>query len=198
MMRLLASTTAQELLLTNLARRLGVGRDLAERYEPWLERVLLVDRVPGWGRGLTSKLVRRPKIYAVDTGLAAALIGRDAAALAEPTEPCAGPLVETLAASELRRQLTWSMTEARLHHLRDSDGSEVDLVIDSVDGRVAGLEIKATTTARIEDFKGLTWLRDRLDRVGVPFVAGIVLHTGHRRLPFGDRLVALPMSDLWQ
>jgi uncharacterized protein len=85
----------------------------------------------------------------------------------------------------------------RLFHLRESDGREVDLVIEATDGRVIGIEVKATTTARSEDFKGLTFLRDRLDRAGVPFVAGVVMHTGSRRLPFGDRLAALPLGDLW-
>jgi len=197
MVRLLAATTAQELVMTRLAARLGISRETAESYQPWLERVFLVARTPAWGRGLTTKIVHRPKAYMVDTGLAAALVGRDADALSRPTEPATGPLIETLAASELVRQLTWSKVDAKLHHLRDSDGHEVDLVVEAVDGRVVGIEVKATTTARAEDFRGLTFLRDRLDRVGVPFVAGVVLHTGPRRASFGDRLAAIPLSDLW-
>ncbi|MGH3612356.1 MAG: hypothetical protein ACRDRK_07110 [Pseudonocardia sp.] len=59
------------------------------------------------------------------------------------------------------------------------------------------IEIKATSTPRPEDFRWLQFLRDRLDRVGRDFVAGIVLHTGTGRLPFGDRLVALPSADVW-
>ena len=105
--------------------------------------------------------------------------------------------METLAASEVTRQLGWSSTQARIHHLREREGREVDLVLETTDGRVVGLEVKATTTSRSDDFTGLAFLRDRLDRVGVPFIAGIVLHTGTHRLPFGDRLIALPMSDLW-
>lgn len=178
MVRLFAATTAQELVMTKVADRLGIARDTAERYEPWLERIFLVQSVAGWGRGLTSKVVLRPKVYMVDTGLASALIGRDAAALTRPTEPAAGPLLETLAAAEVTRQLSWSDTEARLFHLREREGREVDLVVETTDGRVVGIEVKATTTARSEDFKGLTFLRDRLDRAGVPFLAGIVLHTG--------------------
>jgi uncharacterized protein len=131
----------------------------------------------------------------VDTGLAAALLGRDAVALARPTEPTAGPLLETLTASELIRQLTWATVDARLHHMRDNDGHEVDLVLESDDGRVVGIEV---TTPRIDDFRGLTFLRDRLDRASVPFIAGVVVHTGSKRLTFGDRLAAIPLSDLWR
>ncbi|HEX6232290.1 MAG TPA: ATP-binding protein [Jiangellaceae bacterium] len=198
MVRYFAATTAQELVMTRVANRLGIARDTAERYQPWLERVFLIQRTPGWGRGLTSKIVQRPKIYMIDTGLAAALIGRDSHALLRPTEPAAGPLLETLVAGELTRQLSWSDTEARLFHLREREGREVDLVIETADGRVIGIEVKAATTARSDDFKGLTFLRDRLDLAGVPFLVGIVLHTGPHRHSFGDRLAALPISDLWR
>lgn len=40
-------------------------------------------------------------------------------------------------------------------------------------------------------------LRDKLDRVGADFVVGVVFHTGDRRVPLGDRLVGLPIADLW-
>lgn len=48
-----------------------------------------------------------------------------------------------------------------------------------------------------EDFRWLGRVRDRLDLVGDDFVRGVVFHTGERRLSFGDRLVALPIADLW-
>ncbi|WP_162941797.1 hypothetical protein [Desertimonas flava] len=51
--------------------------------------------------------------------------------------------------------------------------------------------------ARPADAKGMMILRDRLDRVGNDFVGGIVFHTGRHRFPLGDRLVALPIADLW-
>jgi len=70
-------------------------------------------------------------------------------------------------------------------------------VLESADGRVVAVETKASSTAHVEDFRWLAFLRDRIDRADGEFVAGVVLHTGERRLPFGDRLVALPAADLW-
>ncbi|MGH4016847.1 MAG: hypothetical protein ACRDSL_23545 [Pseudonocardiaceae bacterium] len=64
-------------------------------------------------------------------------------------------------------------------------------------GHVWANFVKATSTPRPEDFRWLAYLRDRLDSAQGEFTAGVVLHTGPRRLPFGDRLVALPASDLW-
>lgn len=197
MVRLLAAQTSQELVLSRLGERLGIDRATVARYEPWLETVFLVHRTPAWSRNLSAKVVRRPKLYMTDTGLAASLVGKDAVALARPQEPAAGPLVETLVVNELSKQLTWCRTAAALHHLRDSDGREVDLILEADDGRVVAIEVKATNTPRRDDFRWLEFLRDRLDRVGEDFVCGVVLHTGTRRLSFGDRLVALPISDVW-
>jgi hypothetical protein len=70
------------------------------------------------------------------------------------------------------------------------------VILEAADGRIVAIEIKATSTPRPEDFRWLEFLRDRLDRAGDELVAGIVLHTGTRRLPFGDRLV-LPAADVW-
>lgn len=197
MVRLLAALTSQELVISALAERLGVARSTAEAYEPWLETVFLAFRVPAWSRNLSTKVVHRPKLFMTDSGVAAGLLGKEPGALRRPTDPATGPLMKTFVAGELAKQLTWSETPAELHHYRDSDGTEVDLVLEAADGRVVAVEVKATSTPRAEDFRSLARIRDRLDRLGDDFCAGVVLHTGNRRLVFGDRLIALPMADLW-
>lgn len=197
MVRYFAATTAGELILSRVGQRLGLDLSTVSSYEPWLETVFLVHRAPAWSRNLTAKVVRRPKIYMTDTGLAAALLGKSAAALARLNEPSAGPLLETLVANELAKQLTWSSIPARLHHFRDSGGAEVDVVLEGDDGRVVAVEVKASRTPRPEDARGLTLLRDRLDRAGDDFSVGVVLHTGPHRVSLGDRIVALPIADLW-
>lgn len=197
MVRYFAATTGQELVISTVAERLGIDRATAAGYEPWLETVFLVHRLPAWSRNLTAKIVRRPKLYLSDSGVAAGLLGKEPAALRRPTDPAAGALFETFVVGELAKQLTWSETPARIHHYRDRDGAGVDVVVESADGRVVAIEIKSTSTPRPEDFRWLELLRDRLDRAGGEFLGGVVLHTGARRLPFGDRLVALPAADVW-
>ncbi|MGQ0843305.1 MAG: ATP-binding protein [Sporichthyaceae bacterium] len=197
LLRYAAATTSGELVVATTAQRLGIHRETVASYLAWLETVFLVHRVPAWGRNLTAKVIKRPRLHVADTGLAAALMGRQPAMLRNPTEPATGPLVETFVVNELAKQLTWSQVSARLNHFRDRDGVEVDAILESTDGRVVGIEVKASTTPRSEDFAGLAKVRDALDRSGGNFLAGVVLHTGDARLPFGDRLVALPIADLW-
>lgn len=197
LLRYVAANTSAELVISTAAQRLGVTRETTVSYLAWLETVFLVHRVPAWGRNLTAKVVKRPRVHVTDTGLAAALMGRQVEMLRRPTEPATGPLVESFVVSELAKQLTWAQVAARLHHYRDRDGIEVDAILESPDGRVVGVEVKSSITPRSEDFRSLIRVRDALDRAGGQFVAGVVLHTGTARLPFGDRLVALPMADLW-
>jgi uncharacterized protein len=104
-------------------------------------------------------------------------------------------MMENFVVSELARQLTWSEERGRLHHYRTKDGVEVDAVIETPDGRVIGIEVKAGATVRTADLTGLR----QLDQVlGDRFVAGYVLYTGQETLPFGDKLRALPLDALWR
>jgi predicted AAA+ superfamily ATPase len=194
--RLMTARTGSELVIGRIATDLELDRSTVEHYIAWLETAFLLHRVPAWGRNPSTKTVRRPKLYAADSGLAASMLGKNAKALRAPTEPATGPVVETLVVGELLKQSTWSATTVGVHHMRSTDGREVDILLEARDGRVIGIEVKSTTTPRSDDFRWLHDLRDRVDKAQGAFVAGIVLHTGTARLPFGDRLVALPIADL--
>lgn len=87
----------------------------------------------------------------------------------------AGHLLEGFVAGELRRQQGWSEELVRISHYRDHAGDEVDLILETEDGRVAGIEVKASSSIRRHDGKWLAKLRDRL---GIRFTAGLVLHIG--------------------
>ncbi len=106
-----------------------------------------------------------------------------------------GQLLEGFVLSELARQLTWSDHLAELHHYRDHNKVEVDAVLEDRAGQVVGIEVKASSTVRSDDFRGLRRLEERL---GDDFRVGIVLYTGSSTLPFGERLRAVPVSALWQ
>ncbi|MCE9637804.1 MAG: ATP-binding protein [Planctomycetes bacterium] len=194
LLRLLATRTAAEVDVTAIARELGIPRTTLDGYLPLLESLFLLHRVPAWSSNLTAKIVRRPKLHFTDTGLAASLVGVTPKSLTDPTAPMAGPLLETFVVGEISRQLGWSAVSATVHHFRDRSGPEVDLVLESRDGRIAAIEVKAARSVSARDFSGLTLLRDRL---GARFVQGVVLHAGEAVLAFGDRLSAAPVSAVW-
>jgi len=84
--------------------------------------------------------------------------------------------------------------EVSLFHYRTRDQVEVDAVLENRRGDVVGIEVKAASTVGPDDFRGL---RHLAQRIGHNFRAGIVLHTGPQALPFGPKMLALPVSALW-
>ncbi|MGC5012446.1 DUF4143 domain-containing protein [Streptosporangium sp. DT93] len=136
----------------------------------------------------------RPRWHSFDSGIAANLLAADARSLVRP-EGVFGPLLEGFVLMELARQLTWSDERVELFHYRTKDRVEVDAVLENRRGLVVGIEVKASSTVRPDDFKGLRHLAARL---GDDFAVGIVLYTGTRTLPFGDRMRAMPVSALWE
>ena len=195
--RLLGAAAARVsglLEIANLASDTKLKRDTASRYLTLLELLFLLRRAPAWSRNLGQRLIKAPKLWFPDSGLASQLVGYDERRFESDETPLAGALFENFVASELTKQVTWCEVDVRLYHLRTAGGSEVDLVIEARDGTIAGIESKLTASVSARDFNGLRHLRDRL---GERFGAGIVMHTGPDTLPFGDRLWAVPISALW-
>lgn len=192
---LLAARTAGELVVSHVHDDGGLGsRGTTEDYIGYLQMAYLIHVLPAWSRNLTRKVTRHPKVHLVDTGLAAHVLGKNPGALARPTDPARGPLYETFVVNELLRQASWLDEEVRLHHLRDRDGAEIDIIVEAADGRVVGVEVKSSSTVGHSDARWLSWLRDK---IGDDFVTGVVLHTGPRSFGLGDRILALPISQLW-
>lgn len=194
LLRLLGSRTASLLVPGTLAGQLGISRNTVLRYLELLRSVFLIKSIPAWAPGSSPRVTGTPKLAFVDSGIACHLIGQDAARLSD-IGGAAGPVLENLVLMELARQLTWSTQRASLFHFRTKDKVEVDAVLETPDGRVIGIEVKAGATVRSEDLAGLRHL-ERV--VGDRFVAGYVLYTGSGTLPFGPKLRALPISSLWE
>lgn len=193
-MRYLAAMTAQELNVAEAARAMGVDAATVRSDLALFETVHLIHRLPPWSRNLTVKIKKRPKIHVVDSGLTAWLRGQSVDSLARPAADGAGPILETYVINELMKLRSVSDVEVELYHFRDRDGREIDCLLETPDGRIVGIAVKAAATVNAHDFRHLELARDRL---GEQYVAGVIFYTGPRALPFGERLMALPISLLW-
>jgi predicted AAA+ superfamily ATPase len=194
LLRLLAARSGQLLVGNALSNDLQVSARTVHRYLSLLEEVFLIKRIPAWSRNVSSRAISTPKVAFVDSGVAGNLLDANARNLLRPGGPL-GPLLEGFVLMELARQLTWSRRRVELFHYRTKDGTEVDAVLEDRQGRVVGIEVKASSTVRADDFRGLRHVADRL---GADFIAGLVLYTGTQTLPFGPRLRAVPASALWE
>jgi hypothetical protein len=147
--------------VTALANEVAIPPQTLDGYLTLLANLFVIQLVPAWSTVLSKKVVKRPKLVMVDSGLASHLTLLNVKRAADPTTPV-GPLVESFVAMELRKQLTWSHEPATMWHFRDRDGAEVDLVLEHGDGRVVGIEVKAARSVSSRDAAGLRYLADRL------------------------------------
>jgi uncharacterized protein len=195
LLRLFAARTGCELVMQGIIDDAPLERQAVYDHRAWLETIHLITTLPAWSRNLTRRVKRHPKIFMTDPGLAAWLLGKTPYALDDPADPATGQLVETFVFNELRRQLTWAAVDATMFHWQDRSGAEVDLILEAADGRIAAVEVKTGQTAKPEWFR---WLGHMRDALGDKFMTGIALYTGNDVLPFGDRLLAIPLSSLWE
>lgn len=195
LLQLVAARSASVLSVADLARDAALKWETANTYLALLEAVYLVHRVPAWTSSATTRLTKQPKVVIGDSGLAAHLLGVDTDGLMAPGSPLVGPLLEGFVVAELIKQRTWSDVDVRLSHFRDRDRHEVDVVLETRDGRVAAVEVKAVTRIRGEHLHGL---RRLMDVAGERFVQGVLLYTGGEVVQLDDRLHAVPLSALWQ
>jgi hypothetical protein len=196
-LRHLAAQTAGVLNVSNIAATVQLDNRLVGDFVSLLESVFLVHRLEAFGRTLSSRVGRLPKVHLVDSGLAAHLLGIDDSGLAarDPSMLTEfGHVVETFAVNELLKQVGWASVQVRFAHFRTREGQEVDLVVQTPEGKVAGLEIKARATITDADFRGLRLLRDKL---GSDFLTGVLLNLGQRSYTYEDRLHVLPLDRLW-
>lgn len=191
--RLVAARTARPINLSEMSRTSGLPASTLTRYLQALETLFLVEEVPAWAANAGKRLARRPKLLISDTGLGGALLGLTASRWADVDE-ARGPLTETFVALELRRQLGWSSVSATLHHYRDHDGADVDLLLEAEDGRIVGIEVESGHRLGLDATRHLAGLRLA---VGDRFTRGVVLHGGDTMARLDDRTWALPISALW-
>jgi predicted AAA+ superfamily ATPase len=193
---LIAANQSGELVKARIAQHAGIPSQTITTYLDALSTVFLVDLLPPWTPNLTRREVGRSKAMVADPALAMRLNRLTEPQLASLTDGGAlGPALEAFVVGELLKQQTWSGQDYQLFHYRDRNGLEVDVVVELDDGRVFGVEVKASATYKAEHFHGLRALRDAL---GGRFVGGFVLGTAREGYQYAERLWGMPVAALWE
>jgi len=192
LLRLLAARTAGLYNRSEISRSSTVSNTTLGRYMALLEMTFLIYFLPAWSANLGKRLVKAPKMFMVDTGLACHLLGMNEDALRQQGE-MAGHLFENFVVLELLKHAAWSTARVRLYHYRSQSGREVDVVIERSDGKVVGVEIKLSAGPSARDIAGLKVLEEDL---GTNFLRGILIYTGNDIVPFAGNIHAVPVTAL--
>jgi len=194
LLELAAGQTAHLVNIAELASAFQMSWPTIRDYVTLLERIFLLEHLPSWHSNRLSRLVKRPKLHLTDTGLAASLLGVDADSLVKD-RALFGQLLETFVFQELRRQASWNERRFKFYHFRRKNIAEVDIVLESDAGKIAGVEVKAAATVTAADFRGLKKLKEA---AGARFVCGVVAYDGESLVGFGENLYAIPIHALWE
>ncbi len=185
-----AARTGQLLNYSDLARDADVSVNTAKSWLSILQASFQVVLLQPFHRNLSKRLVKRPKLYFVDTGLCAYL--------AEWTSPetleagaMSGPILETFVFGELLKSWWHHGQQPRLYYYRDKDGVEIDFLLVQ-DDKAYPVEVKKSAAPGQESTKAFASLK----HAGLDLASGAILCFCKERMPLTDNLQMVPIGTL--
>jgi len=192
LMQLGAASTGCILNQANLARDAGISPATAGRHLSILESSFLLTRLPPFFVNIGKRMVKAPKLFWNDTGLAAHLCGISSVGALRADPRMLGRLMETLVMMEVQSFLPLAADPAQLFHVRTHDGLEVDGLV-AFGHRHLPFEIKASQTVTSNDASPI----ERWIALNPSHGPGIVIHGGKDYLPLSKNVRAIPATALF-
>lgn len=185
---LLAGRIGQLVNYSSLANDVGVSSTTVKDWISVLAASFVVFELPPYFENIGKRVIKSPKVYFIDAGLAAHLIGIRTAEQAS-RDPARGALFENLMILEVLKHRLNRGLRPDLYFYRDLQGNEVDLVIH--EGRaLTPIEIKSAATFHPDFHRGIERFREA---VGERAAGGAVLYSGQQRLQFKGAQVFNPL-----
>ncbi len=153
--KLLAGRVGQLLNLSEIGNNLGVDHKTIKKWLSVLETSFIIYLLQPYHTNFNKRLIKTPKLYFYDTGLASNLLGLDNEK--QVTNHWAkGGLFENIVINEIIKERINKGIKPQLYFWRDSQGNEVDLLIQEK-GKTIAIEIKSSKTYNPGFFKGLNY-----------------------------------------
>ncbi len=152
LIKLLAANVSQQFNASSYAKAIGVSVPTIKRWVSVLEASYIIYLLRPYHTNLNKRIIKSPKLYFYDTGLASYLNG----AMDSTWEdgPLAGPLFENYIVTECIKGAAHSKTEEEFYYFREHNGDEIDLIIETPKSR-RFLEIKHSMTFKTRMVKHL-------------------------------------------
>jgi uncharacterized protein len=187
-MRAAAARTGQLLNLAELAKDTGVSPPTAKNWLSILETSGIIYQLEPYFNNVTKRLIKTPKLYFLDTGLATFLTEWSGPETLE-AGAMSGHILETWVVSELLKSYWHAGKRAPFYYYRDKDQKEIDLLIIQ-DGNVYPLEIKKSASPKKEDTRHF----QVLGNLGIAIGPGGVLCLANHYLPLTDSESVIPVA----
>lgn len=193
-LKLVAGRTAQLLNMQSLGNDAGVSDKTVKHWLSILQTCYLIHYVRPHSAHFGKRLIKMPKLYMTDVGLAAALIGihDEAQVMAHPLR---GALFETLVVGELLKARCNAGLREPLYFWRDNIGTEVDVVLER-GNHIAAIEIKSGPTVASDAFASLSkWRKYAAERGNFGAIHPALVYGGDTRFT-RDGVDVMPWSGL--
>jgi hypothetical protein len=179
-LRLLAGRIGQLINYSSLANDTGVSSVTIRHWCSILKASYIIYELRPYYRNFNKRLVKAPKIYFTDVGLAAYLLGLSSTDQIK-RDPCRGGLFENLVIMDIYKSMVNAGQEPDLYFFRDTNGNEVDLLI--ARGReLIPVEIKSSETYSPDFLKGIEYFK----KTAGQNYKGFVIYAGDRGQQLGS------------
>jgi len=189
-LRSAAARTAQLLNMSDMARDADISSKTAKKWLSVLQASGLVFLLEPYFSNLTKRMVKAPKLYFLDTGLAAYLTRWSSWQTLE-AGAASGAFFETWAIIEIIKSYWHNGKAAPLYFYRDNDQREIDLLIVQ-DGMVYPIEIKKSAAPTKKDVRYFSVLK----KLNMPIGPGAVLCMSQTPMPITDTIWAINISQI--
>lgn len=190
-MELVASLTGEEIVYDNIAKILGIDK---KTVMSWLSILVAGNIVyllePYNEMSIAKRIVRRPKLYFTDTGLACYLARLTSGEILQNSN-FSGRFVETYIINELRKSYVNNGIEPHFYYYRDNNMNEIDLVIIQ-DGKLHRVECKSGIKFNNSAVKGFK----QLDKTNYQIGAKAIICNTDKIYPLDDDVYVLPLSGI--
>ena len=187
--RLCAGRVGQLINLTSLGSDAGVSHTTVREWLTVLEASYIVFQLPPFHTNIRKRLIKSPKLYFYDVGLASYLIGIEHA-VQVATHPLRGSLFENVVVTEALKHRLNRGRQFNLSFFRDAQGLECDLLYETGRG-VAAIEAKAGSTISSDYFTSLNRVAELVPEIS----AKAVVYAGPTRQSRSDCEV-VPLGEL--
>ena len=190
-MELLASLTGEELVYDNIANIIGIDK---KTVMAWLSVLIAGDIVyllePYNEISISKRIVKRPKLYFSDTGLACYLARLNSGEILEASS-FAGRFVETYIINEIKKSFINNGIEPNFYYYRDNNMNEIDLIIIN-DGKLNRIECKSGFKFNNSAVKGFK----QLDKTSYNIGAKVIICNTDVVYPLEDGVYVLPLAGI--
>jgi uncharacterized protein len=170
-MRLCADRTGQMLNYSDLARDADIAVSTAKDWIEILQGTMQIYLLPAYNTNFAKRIIKSPKLYFLDTGLASYLTGWQSVESLK-SSVYAGRLFETYVISEIIKSYWYRSKLPPLYYLRDKEGHEIDLIIE-IENQLHPIEIKSSSSFKEDYLSNINYYKNKLKNIKT---SGVVMN----------------------